>query len=533
MDTAQLIDALSRPEAYRFAVDRVQVRQTHISVVFLAGDRVFKVKKPVDLGYLDYSSLRKRRFYCAEEVRLNRRLARDVYLGVAAIVRSPDGSVRFAGAGEPGGDLEIVDHAVEMRRLPEARMLSRLLDQGEIDATVLDDIADVILRFHRAAATGPGVDEHGGPEGVARAVLGNLHYVEPFAAGAEGTLSAALFQRLRGSVEAFLERNRALLERRVGAGRIRDGHGDLHAGNICLTDDRIVIYDCIEFDPRLRCGDVVKDLAFLTMDLDARGFRAMGRELAARYARATADGDLERLLPFYKAHFACVRGKVNSIAAADRALEPRRRAEARQQARRYFHLAASYWMPAALIVMCGLPGSGKSWVARHLARPLEAAVLASDVIRKRLAGVPATAHPTGPEAEALYSRRSSEQTYATLLEKTRACLGEPRTVVADATFPDARSRAPFVDSARAAGTPFVVVHLDCPEDRIARRLRDRPRAPDEASDADWEIYRRLKPRFEPPREIPRRHLVVSDGTGDAETIISDVIDRILVQTAGT
>jgi aminoglycoside phosphotransferase family enzyme/predicted kinase len=520
VNTAQLINVLSRPEAYPFAVDRVEVRQTHISVLFLAGDRVYKVKKPVDLGYLDYTTLEKRRFFCGEEVRLNRRLARDVYLGVVAIVRRPDGSARLAAPGKPGDDLEVIDYAVEMRRLPEDRMLSARLDRGDVDDAVIDAIADVLLEFHRRAATGPGVDEHGGPEGVAHAIGGNLRYVEPFAAGAGATLSAALFGWLRGNAEAFIQRNAALLAARVEAGRIRDGHGDLHAGNICLTDDRIVIYDCIEFDPRLRCGDVVKDLAFLVMDLEARDQRGFGRRLARHYARATSDGDLETLLPFYKAHFACVRGKVNSIAAADATLDPDR-------------LAASCWLPPALIVMCGLPGSGKSWLARHLARALDAAALASDVIRKRLAGIPATARASGAEAEALYSRRSSERTYAALLEQARARLGERRTVVADATFPHARSRAPFVEAARAAGAPLVVVHLDCPEAGIARRLRDRPRAADEASDADWAVYHRLKPHFEPPREIPGRYLVVSDGTADAEAVVSDVIDRILEQTAET
>ncbi|MHC4769205.1 MAG: bifunctional aminoglycoside phosphotransferase/ATP-binding protein [Planctomycetota bacterium] len=533
MDTAQLISALSRPEAYRFAVDSVEVRRTHISVLFLAGDRVYKVKKPVDLGYLDYTTLQKRRFFCAEEVRLNRRLARDVYLGMVAIVRRPDGTVRFAAPGTSEEALDVIDYAVEMRRLPDDRMLSCLLDEGRIDTAVIDDIADVILSFHRAAATGPGVDEHGEPEGVAHAVLGNLHWIEPFAAGVDSTLSAALLRHLRGNAEAFLHRNRALLERRARTGRIREGHGDLHAGNICLTDAGIVIYDCIEFDPRLRCGDVVKDLAFLVMDLEARDDRDFGRRLADRYARATGDGDFDILLPFYKAHFACVRGKVNSIAAVDQSLEPPRRAEARRTAHRYFHLAASYWLPPPLIVLCGLPGSGKSWVARHLARPFEGVILSSDVIRKRLADVPATTHSTGPEAETLYSRRSSERTYATLLDEARACLGGGRTAVADATFPSVRSRGPLADVARAAGVPYVVVHLDCPPDEIARRLRDRPWAADEVSDADWEVYRQLKPRFEPPREVPDRHLVTGDGTQDTETVISDVIDRIIEQVAGT
>ena len=523
MAAPQIIEDLSQPAAYPFAVDRVEVLQTHVSILFFAGERVYKVKKAVDFGFLDFSTLERRRFFCGEEVRLNRRLAPDVYLGVVPILRGPDGRLRI-GSNEP----DPVDYAVEMRRLPADRMLDRLLDEGVIDNTVIDDIAEVLLRFHASAATGPDVDRHGEPDAVARMVLRNLRETEPFVGS---TLSAAVHRRLERTSRAFLEGHRRLLEQRVAGGRIRDGHGDLHAGNICLTREGVVIYDCIEFDAALRCGDTARDLAFLVMDLDRRGFRAFGRSLGMRYADATDDGDFERLLPFYKTHLAAVRGKVASIRAADPALGDAARAEALREAMRYFHLAAAYHLRSVLILTCGLPGSGKSWTARELARPFGAAHLRSDVTRKRLAGVPPTAHPTGRRAEALYSRASSERTYETLLSEAGSWMEAGRSVVVDAVFGGPQERAPFVRLARDHGAPLVVVHLTPDDSVVAERLRSRGDQGDEVSDADWTVYLDLKTRFVPPREIPAACVVETPGTGETLAVVAEVVDRLLQQEA--
>jgi aminoglycoside phosphotransferase family enzyme len=259
----ELAAALRRPQAYPFEVDRIEVRQTHISVLFFARGRVYKIKKPVDLGFLDFTTLQRRRFFCEEEVRLNRRLAPDTYLGVASVARDSDGHIRIHSAGAAPSRVpeEVIEYAVEMRRLPADRMLDHLLDHGAVDNAVLDRLVDVLVEFHRSAPTGEGVDEFGAPEAVARAVLDNLRHSRPFAgplrasaSGSVATLSPILHDHLVASTESLLRKHRALFVQRVGDGRIRDGHGDLHAGNICLTDAGIVIYDCIEFTPHLRCG---------------------------------------------------------------------------------------------------------------------------------------------------------------------------------------------------------------------------------------------------------------------------------------
>lgn len=522
--------ALADPRAYPFAVDRVDVRQTHASILFFAGDRVYKVKKPVNLGFLDFSTLRQRRYFCHEEVRLNRRLAPDVYLGVVPVVRLASGAVRFGLAAAAGRSGRIVEYAVEMRRLPEERMLDRMLEAGGVDNAVLDAIADLLVRFHQGAATGPGVDEHGRPEAVARVARRNLEELRRFA-GEGGPLSPSVHARLAAAAETFLRERHDRLEERVAAGRIRDGHGDLHAGNICLTRNGIVVYDCIEFDAALRCGDTARDLAFLVMDLDYRGFRGFGGYLAHRYAAATADATFGEVLPFYKRHFACVRAMVAAILAADPDLEPAARNEERLRALRYFNLAGAYLLPPSLVLLCGLPGSGKSFVARHLARPLGAAIVHSDVVRKRLAGIGATERVPPDRVDAVYSGPMSRQTYQAMLEEASGLLAGGRAVVADATFPLARARRPFVELAETAGARWTVVYLDPPEDVVAQRLDARRHDPQEVSDADLEVYRSAKSRFEPPHEAAGR-AVESHGAEPPDEIAARVIENLLAQAVG-
>jgi uncharacterized protein len=529
----ELIEALSKPSAYVQPVEQVALVQTHLSLVFLAAERVYKVKKAVDLGFADYSSLERRRRFCEEEVRLNRRLAGDTYLGVVPITREPDGSLRLRGEGET------VEFAVEMRRLPARRMLDRLLVDGEIDNGKMEALAALLARFHREAATGPGVDEHGAPEAVAFNVRENFEQTAAFAAppgrvAAAGarTLSFALHAFLGDAAERFLADEHHLLERRVADGRIRDGHGDLHAGNICLTDDKgIVVYDCIEFAPRFRCGDVACDLAFLAMDLDYRGFRAFSRYLVRRYGAHANDPELDRLLVFYKGYRAIVRAKVASFAAVDEGLDAEQREERRLEALRYFHLAAAYELPPVLILTCGLPASGKSTAARHLAAPFEAALLRSDTRRKRLAGV-TPARRTGERyGRGIYSREMSERTYRSLLVDAEKALRSGRPVVVDAAFARAAQRGPFLQLARSLGAPLVFVETVAPEDVIRERMGRRPDNRHEVSDADLDIYRRMREAYEPPEELSVGITIASAPGEPGEELTARAIDRLLAQVS--
>lgn len=521
--TFDLARALREPAAYPLPVQEVGFLQTHTSMLFFAGERVYKVKKAVDLGFLDATTLERRRFFCEEEVRVNERLAPGIYLGVVPIVRA-NGGLRIGGEGEP------VEYAVEMVRLPGERMLDRLLEAGEVDNARIEALASLLADFHARAATGPGVDEHGEPAAVARNVLENFDETERFT-GSPRTVSGALHGYLARRAEGFLDEERSLLARRVREGRIRDGHGDLHAGNICILGERIIAYDALEFAPRFRCADVACDLAFLCMDLDFRGFRGFSAYLARRYRERARDAELDLLLPFYKGYRAVVRAKVASIAAADPAVPANERERRRREAMRYWHLAASYELPPPLLLTCGLPGSGKSTAARQLAAPFEALVLRSDLRRKHLAGLPAAARAGAAFEEGIYAPDLTDRTYASLLADAEAALAEGRPVVVDATFQSRARREPFRALAERARAPFLVVHVTAPEEEIIRRLERRARERRDPSDADVEVYRRTRDRFEPPDELPAGRRLTFDSREPGEELASRAIDLLLAQAA--
>lgn len=527
---AELLAALSEPSAYRHAPASVEVIQTHVSCVFLAGTLAYKLKKPVDLGFVDFTTCEARRVACEDEVRLNQALAPGVYLRVASITREADGSLRVDGAGEP------VEPVVEMRRLPAERMLDRLLDAGEVDNALIETLARLLARFHSAAPTGPGVDEHGTPEAIEFNIRENAEQTERFALerGRPGlrTLSPVLHRFLSRRAFAFLAARPELLERRVATGRVRDGHGDLHAGNVCVLPEGILVYDRIEFAPRFRCGDVAAELAFLAMDLDARGYRGFSGYLARRYAELADDPELAELLPFYKAYRAVVRGKVLSLTAADPLLAPAGRETHRLAAMRSFHLAASYDLPPALVLTCGLPATGKSTVARAVAAPFEAVVLRSDVRRKQLVGLRPTERAAAPFREGIYGESLTARTYAALLEAAARALAEGRTVVVDASFSRVEQRRPFAALAASSGVPLAVLDVGVPGEVAAARLAARACDEREVSDADLDVYRELRERFEPPDELPASQVVRIDGREPGEEAAAAAIDLLAGLSAG-
>jgi aminoglycoside phosphotransferase family enzyme len=519
----ELCRDLVRPEAHAARPDRVEFLATHISWLFLAGERVYKVRQPVDLGFLDYTTPERRRHYCEEEVRLGRRTAPGVYLGVVPITRGTDGHLRI------GGDGPALEYAVEMVRLPADRMLDALLERGELDNAMLAEVRDLLVRLHEEAATGPGVDEHGAPAAVRSNAAENFEQLAPFV-GEPGAGDALLTARhlafLRDRQLGFLDANEELLRRRVAEGRIREGHGDLHAGNLCFLEGGVIAYDAIEFSARFRCGDVAADLAFLAMDLDERGYPAFGAHLARSYAEAAGDAELPALLPFYKGYRAVVRGKVAALTAAGRQGEAR--LAEKRRAMRYLQLAAAYELPPTLLLMCGLPASGKSFLARDLARALRAVLLRSDTRRKLLAGLRPTERTGAGVGEGLYGAGRKAAVYRALLEDAIRHLRAGHSVLVDATFTSRAERERFVDAAVRLGLPYQVVLVTAPEALVLERLAARALDPEAVSDADEAVYRAALATFEPPDEVPAGHLVtVESGRGPAEHGSARVIEQLI------
>ena len=522
----------------------VEVRRTHASTVLCAGTRAYKLKRPVDLGFLDFRTLQARQADCREEVRLNRRLAPDVYLGTAEVRQAADGRLRLwlregggSGAEEaeaaeaPAGTL--VDCAVVMRRLPEARMLGTLLEAGPLGPEVerdLELLIERLVQFHRESRSAGTADLAAAtPEACWGAFERNLARLERFvgAAGAGGAgargravLTEATFALLRRRGEMLLREVAPCLRERAARGAVVEAHGDLHSRNICMVPGAPVAYDCLEFSRAMRSRDVSAELAFLAMDLDLHGESALAERLVRRYAALAEDPDLERPQRYFRLHYAVVRTMVEALRADEASLPEPERLAARRRARRHAALAAGYALPPSLVLTCGLPGSGKSTLAAALAVPLRALHLRSDVIRKEQAGLA----PEVRGGAALYAQEATERTYAELrrraFERWRPGAGGGGEgpgvaghVIADAAFLRRAQRQAFLAgvagaaAAAAAERPWVVAELAVPSEELRRRLDARRANPAEPSDADAAVLEALRPGWQPPEEIPAAHLV--------------------------
>ena len=326
----QVVEALMKPEAYDDEIGEIELIQTHISFVFLTRNFVYKVKKAVNLGFLDFTTLEKRRFFCEKELELNRRLCEDMYLEVVPINRS--NVIKIKGEGET------VEYAVKMKRMPQEKMMNRLLEENKVDSDLIDRIAKIIAEFHSKAETNTRISEFG-----SLAMIG-INWRENFEQTSEfvdKTISTEHFTLIRERIDDFMKRNVPLFEKRMAEGRVRDCHGDIHSGNIFVTD-RIYIFDAIEFNERFRYSDVAADVSFLAMDLEFKGRTDLSTFFVERYVKYSGDQELMRLLPFYKCYRAYVRGKVVSFKLKDPSINREEKNAATKEAKAYFTLAATY-----------------------------------------------------------------------------------------------------------------------------------------------------------------------------------------------
>ncbi len=407
------------------------------------------------------------------------------------------------------------------------------LEHGAIDNAQMNALAELLAGFHRAAATGAGVDEFGTPAGIAVSVEENFDQLAPFVIrasengrGRRGILTSSQHTFLRLRARAFLVKQRELLLRRVAAGRIREGHGDLHTENVCQMPAGFVIYDRIEFNRRLRCLDVANDLAFLAMDLDRRGFPGFAGYLARIYREQTNDPELALVFDFYKGYRALVRAKVAALSTRRAALAASAREELQRESMRYLQLALGYELGPTLVLLSGLPASGKTTLAPHLARPLRAAQFHSDERRKQLAGMAAETSARADWGRGLYSEAAKQQTYRALLDDTLRALGGGRSVVVDATFAQREYRRPFIEAATRMGLPYCFVRVGAPEAVVRERMA--ARVGRGASDADFGTYLRARTAFEPLEEVPGGHVLDVDSTeGAPEDQASRLFDRLI------
>ena len=525
------VRALLDPAAYPAPPERVDLVQTHISYVFLAGDVVYKTKKPVDFGFVQQVTLEQREAHCHAEVELNRRLAPDVYLGVVRVVRGVDGGFEVEGDPSTGG---ILEWAVKMRRLPDDRMLDRLLERNQEPIDILEHLTERLVRFHSEAEVVANDRGFAGlpaerawwqrEHGEAAQFIGDTWDVEHEA-------------RMRSFVEHVLDAQGPLFDERLAAGRVVDGHGDLQAKHVYVLGrgpEDLVIIDCIEFTDwfHFRYVDVGYDLAFLAMDLEAQGRGDLGDELGGRYIAAAADETLGVLQPLHRAFRAFVRGKVESLGARAPEVPADLSATLEASAKRYFALAAEYPQRAvapSLVVMTGVSGTGKSLISATLAGRAGAAFVSSDTVRKELAGI----DPHQPVDDALrsglYAPEMSARTYEEMRRRAAVHLAAGRPVVLDATHSRAIDRGAAARVALDADIPFLIVETRLSDDAALTRIQRRMRDPYRTSDATPEVFHEQVRRFDPVTSAEGASLAL-DASIPAADLAAEIADAL--PTAG-
>lgn len=515
MDFQEMHEQLLNPATYPEPTRCVEYRETHISRVYLTERHAYKLKKPLSLGFLDFSTLEKRGFFCAEEVRLNQRFAPGTYLGVASL-RMDRGALRFDGRGS------LVEYAVHMRRLPGERMLDNLIENASPD---LPGEIERLARHLASLLTTSVIcrdEADGGHATVVRVNCEENLGQTVFAVGK--ALSARAQDLMTQITRERLDRFEPVFNSREARGYVRDGHGDLHARNICMTDP-IQIYDCIEFCRRFRVDDIAAELAFLLMDLDYRGRRDLSARFLAAYQDDAGDRELVELLPFCKSYRAWVRGKVEALLAGEPEVAPELRRQALERSRRYFNLALGYHVPPMLLLTAGLMGVGKSTFALALAGALGAELLRSDVIRKKLANPAADSRRPDAFNEGLYAPSMTAHTYAEMLRRAEQLLCRGKTVIIDASFASQADRLSFLALAERLAIPARLLHLHCDKATTLARLDRRQAEGLDVSDGRRELFEAQAAVFDPFSGGPE--LIPIDSSAAVDYNVQDVICQLM------
>ncbi len=491
----QSIELLRDPTRYPHPVERVELLETHISWVLLAGDYAYKLKKPVELGFLDFRSPEARRFYCDEELRLNRRTAPQLYLEVVPVTGS-DADPRIDGEGRP------IEYAVKMRRFPQEALLSRMAQGGTLGAEHIDALACGIAAFHSRVACVDAARPFGSAAEVLVPAQQNFDQIETLI-GADADVPE--LERLRGWTLQEHARLRVTFDARKAGGFVRECHGDLHLGNIALLDGGPTPFDGIEFNEALRWIDVMNEVAFLVMDLLDRRLPRLAWRFLNGYLEATGDYAGLALLRFYLVYRALVRAKVACIRAHQPDLDRRQSGGAGREYLEYLRLAQVLAeRPArALIVMHGVAGSGKTTVAQELLEACGAVRLRSDVERKRLQGLEAGARTGSAIGAGIYAPDLTAQTYARLATLAGAVLEVGYAAIVDATFLARAQRDAFAALARKEEVPFAIAACEAPDGVLRERVATRQRKARDASEADLGVLEHQLVSLEPltPAEL--------------------------------
>jgi aminoglycoside phosphotransferase family enzyme/predicted kinase len=524
LSPAKMIAFLGDPESYPHRPREVRIVQTHISYVALAGEFVFKVKKPVNLGFADFSTLERRYHFTSREVELNRRFCPDLYLGVERIVLC-DGRPAF----DMSGSLPPIDFAVKMRRLDDRFLLRSILEAGGAENEHVDRFVEYLAPLYRTLPRLQGDDSPGRPDILRQIVMENLEEALPFVGK---LIHRGTYRAVHRYCERSLVSMESLLAGRVQEGFVRDGHGDLRPDHVYLGQDRVCVFDCLEFSDRLRCCDIASDAAFFSMELSFAGRRDLSLRFVERFSGGLKDPAMHGLLPFYECHRAVVRGKVESIAQAQREIPAEERDRLAGRAKRYFQFALSRAVSGSsplLLAVMGRVASGKSMLAALLGECLGRAVFSSDVMRKELAGLPLTGRPSRDVRERIYTPEMSARTYDRMISAACDKAQSEGGAIFDATFGLKRYRDRLFAAAESVGAEVMFVEVTAEPAAIHRRLGEREGRTDLTTDARLEDSQRLSKAYEAPLDLDDRRLlrVRSDDAPEAvvEQILIGLVER--------
>ncbi len=511
----EYILSLLRPDAYAHTVETIELVETHISWVILTGAYAYKIKKPVNLGFLDFSSLEKRHFYCQEEIRLNSRLAPELYLEVVAIT-GPEQQALFSGSGP------VIEYAVKMRQFPSDMQMDKLLNTGQIQSSHITSLAETIAGFHQQTDIAGSESDYGKPEVVYRPVRDNFTLLQELLSDHN---QLDRLEELRQWSQASYEHLKSVFVQRKEAGFIRECHGDLHTANIVVINNTPIAFDCIEFSPELRWTDTASDIAFLIMDLQYRQQHTFAWHFLNHYLEISGDYKALQVLKFYLVYRAMVRAKVAAIGASQMPDKSAEYNSAIQSCYDYLKLAHAFVQPGSpiLIITCGMSASGKSTLTSPLVAGLSAIRLRSDVERKRLFKQSKGSHSHKPFNTGIYSPEASSQTYQYLSDQADLILTSGYPVIIDAAFLHYEQRQLFYQLARKKSAPFVILHFTARPDTLRQRISQRI---NDVSDADRSVLEQQLLNWKPLQDNEQSYVINIDTESpfDPDTLV-DIINQ--------
>ncbi len=504
-----LIQQMLQPAFYPHRVtEPVQLIQTHASFVLLTGDYTYKIKKPVNFGFLDYSTLEKRQHFCTQEFLMNRRTAPEIYLEILPIVQTGN-LFKFGSKLHNTTSTEIaVEYTLKMREFPQSSLFLSLLEHGLLTDQLMADLGREVAMFHSTTISNSYIRTFGEVSQIRTAIDQNYLISQKYIGGPQ---TQTQYQETKDYTDAFFAENQELFKLRIANNKIRECHGDLHLRNIALWQDKILLFDCIEFNEPFRFVDVMYDIAFTVMDLESRGRRDLGNVFLNTYIEQTGDWEGLQVLPLYLSRQAYVRAKVTSLMLDDAAISTAEKAEISQTAAHYYKLAWEYTKPrrGKLTLMSGLSGSGKSTVARYLAGRTGAVHIRSDAVRKHLGGIPVNERG-GPD---LYSDEMTAQTYGRLLELGIMLAERGWDVILDAKFDRQNWRTNAINLAKSHGLPLQIIYCTAPIEVLRERLQQRR---GDIADATAELLSSQQAAFEPFTELEQISLNIVDTVQDLE-----------------